>query len=286
MPFKMQRIEYDSEEKKARAEYPWLGYMEPRRVAPHVWHVAGHYDFGDYLIDTGDGLILIDSPVPQQDYLFIDSIWRAGFDPRDIKIMLISHWHFDHDGCARIIKEISGCKIYMSKEDYECKLHYPPVVEKLKMPVPYPYEVDEFYDDNTPIELGSVTIHTKLTPGHTPGVTSFFWDDTDEETGITYHVGMHGGLGIQQMRSKEVLKLNGTTCEHRDQFIDQCLELSHMDIDITLGSHLNQNGMPLVFDQCRDNRDYLPFVDRRTWPVMLLERRSEVMKFKDEEKEE
>ncbi len=280
MSLQLHRFEYDPAVKKARREYPWLGYMGPRRVAPHVWHVSGHYDYGDYLIDTGDGLILIDTPVPQSDYLLIDSIWRAGFDPRDIKLLLLSHWHLDHDGCARQIQEISHCKLYLSKEDWACKLNPPPIFEKMKMETPYPYTPDEFYADDKPITLGRVTIHTVLTPGHTPGATSFFFDDTDEETGITYHVAMHGGLGIDAMRPGDRMKLDGISAADRDSFIDQCLELAKRDVDITLGSHINQCGMSAVFDKCRDERDYLPFVDRRAWPHMLLERRCRVMAFR------
>lgn len=280
MALKLHRYEYDPEVKKARREFPWQAYMPPRRVAPHVWLVSGHYDYGDYLIDTGDGLILIDTPSPQYDYLLIDSIWRAGFDPRDIKLLLLSHWHGDHDGCAAIIKEMSGCKLYMSKQDHECKLNPPPIYYEMKMSAPYPYEPDEFYSDDKSITLGNITIKTVLTPGHTPGVTSFFFDDTDDDTGVTYHIGMHGGIGIDAMRPGGRMAKDGINAEIRDKFIDQCWEMAKWDVDITLGSHLNQCGMGNVFKDCKNENDYAPFVDNRAWPMMLMERRCRVMAFR------
>ena len=44
--------------------------------------------FDDYcLIDTGDGLIVIDPGYPQSLYLVIDNIYRLGFQIKDIKYM-------------------------------------------------------------------------------------------------------------------------------------------------------------------------------------------------------
>lgn len=260
----------------------WSALQMPYRVAPHVWMVSGHKDQSDFLIDTGDGLILIDTPVPEYSYALIDSIYRVGRRPEDIKLLLLTHEHFDHDGCARIIKELSGCKIYMSREAWNRKEHpiHRPAVKGMPAPgTAAPYTPDEFYDDDKPITLGNFTIHSKLTPGHTPGVTSFFFDDTDEETGITYHVGMHGGLGIDAMRPDRCgITEWGATFEERDKYIDQCWELSMMDIDITLASHSNQANINANIPA--DREDYTVFVDRRAWPVMLLERRSRVMEFR------
>ncbi len=284
MPLTFYRSEFSVEEREKMFENIWNARQEPYRVAPHVWMVSGHIDQSDFLIDTGDGLILIDTPQPEYDYALIDSIYKAGFKPSDIKLHLITHEHGDHDGAARLIKELSGCKIYMSRESWERKLH--PVNRPMPKGRGVPhmgavpeYEPDEFYDDDTPIKLGNITIRTLLTPGHTPGVTSFFFDDTDEKTGKTYHVGMHGGLGIDAMRPDRCgVEPWGATVEERDRYIDQCWELSMMDIDITLASHSNQANINANIPE--DRNDYTPFIEPRAWPVMLLERRARVMEFR------
>ena len=75
---------------------PWTLAIEPFQVAPHTWYVAGQTWVGCYLIDTGEGLILIDAAIPESMYMLVDSIYKIGFKPTDIKKILISHAHFDH----------------------------------------------------------------------------------------------------------------------------------------------------------------------------------------------
>ncbi len=281
MPLTFHRAEFPPEERSAMFENCWNARQEPYRVAPHVWMVSGHKDQSDFLIDTGDGLILIDTPVPEFGYALIDSIYKVGYRPQDIKLVLLSHEHHDHDGCARIIQELSGCKIYMSREAWERKLHpvSRPAVQGMPTPSESPYyEPDAFYADDKPITLGHVTVRTLLTPGHTPGVTSFFFDDTDEETGITYHVGMHGGLGIDNMRPDRCGEAWAVSFADRDKFIDQSLELSLMDVDITLASHSNQANYNANIPE--DRTDYHAFMEPRAWAMMLLERRARAMEFR------
>ena len=66
---------------------PWDGYMEPFKIVDSVYYV-GVYQVCTHLIDTGDGLFLIDAGYSNCLYMIIDSIHRLGFDPRDIKYIL------------------------------------------------------------------------------------------------------------------------------------------------------------------------------------------------------
>ena len=281
MSLKFYRTEFPTElRKRIMAGDPEVTCQEPYRVAPHVWMVSGHVDQSDFLIDTGDGLILIDTPVPAWEKYLFESIRKVGYDPKDIKLLLISHEHFDHDGCAAAIKAASGCKIMMSEQAWYAKTHF---VERAgstmgKYPQSPYYEPDEFYADDKPITLGKFTIRTKWTPGHAPGVTSFFFDDTDDETGKTYHVAMHGGMGIDAMRPDRCGYPGYATKEQRDMFIDQCYEMAMYDVDITLASHSNQGNINANIPE--DRNDYSVFVDPRAWPVILLERRARIMEFR------
>jgi metallo-beta-lactamase class B len=55
----------------------------------------------NYIIDSGDGLILIDASVPHTVYLTFESIRKLGFNPKDIRLLLVSHAHYDHCGGVR-----------------------------------------------------------------------------------------------------------------------------------------------------------------------------------------
>ena len=98
---------------------PWELAIKPFQVAPQTWYVAGQTWVGCYLIDTGDGLILIDTAIAESAYMLVDSIYRLGYRPEQIKKILISHAHFDHCGAAAIMKKLTGAEMYLSKEDWE-----------------------------------------------------------------------------------------------------------------------------------------------------------------------
>lgn len=147
------------------------------QVAPHTWYVAGQTWVGCYLIDTGDGLILIDTAIPESLYMLVDSIYKIGYRPADIKKILISHAHFDHMGAAGAMKELTGAELYMSREDTKFMEDCPEETLVLdKDSHPQTFTVDRYYSDDEPIVMGDVTIRTMLTPGHTIGCTSFFWE--------------------------------------------------------------------------------------------------------------
>ena len=88
---------------------PWTYYMEPFRICEGVYFV-GSYTGSAHLIDTGDGLILLDSSYPQYLYQIIANIQKLGFDFRNIKYILHSHGHYDHVGGTRAIVELTGAK--------------------------------------------------------------------------------------------------------------------------------------------------------------------------------
>ena len=60
---------------------------------------------------------------------------------------------------------------------------------------PQNFQVDEYYSDDEPVCLGDISIRTMLTPGHTVGCTSFFWEEKNPVNGQIYQIAMHGGVG-------------------------------------------------------------------------------------------
>ena len=57
----------------------WEHAIPVYRNAPHVWNVGGQDNVASFLLDTGEGLILIDTGLcPETLYLLIDRIWRSG----------------------------------------------------------------------------------------------------------------------------------------------------------------------------------------------------------------
>ena len=100
----------------SKMAHPWKGYTEPFRIFGNLYFV-GTVPASTHIIDTGAGLIMIDPGYPQSLYLVIDNMYRLGLDPHDIKIIVITHGHYDHLGAARALVEMTGAKTYIGKED-------------------------------------------------------------------------------------------------------------------------------------------------------------------------
>ncbi|OOM80846.1 metallo-beta-lactamase [Clostridium sp. BL-8] len=252
-------------------ERPWEASVEPFKVAPHAYYVGNSW-VGAYLIETSEGLILIDTTMHNQVYLVLESIRKLGFDPKDIKIILLSHAHYDHCGGLRPIKEYTGAKLYMGKEDE----YFLTERQDLIYTEGYPFgsfKPDEYYDDNKSITLGDITINTLHTPGHTPGTTSFFFEVKDDD-GKVYHCGMHGGIGLNTL-DDETIQSNDWPISMREDFLNGLLKVRDMKIDITLGSHPNQTNMLAQIDKITDT--FNPFYDETVWGK-FIDRRIEMIK--------
>lgn len=254
-------------------EHPWKYAVPAYKAAPHVWQVGGQDDVCAYLLDSGEGLILIDTGYRASFYLLIDRIWRAGYDPKQIKKILLSHWHWDHVNGARYLQELTGAEVWISSIDEEQHQLWKDRTDPLPM---VDYRADHFYDDSTTIDLGRFSIHTRLTPGHTPGATSFWFDDTDETTGETFRCAMHGGIGVGLM-AKSYLEENGLSLELPHIFIKDCLEMADSwKVDICLPSHLNQGNVKPNIPE--DKTDYRVWIDGELWGDVLRDRAEAVKK--------
>ena len=125
----MTRTEY-LEAKYAEFRVKYEANLVPFNTNPSIMRIDpfmiadGLYYVGDkkvciHLIDTGDGLVLIDSGYLGAAHLLVDSIWRMGFDPKNIKWMIHSHGHSDHFGASDEFRSMYGAKLAISRIDAE-----------------------------------------------------------------------------------------------------------------------------------------------------------------------
>ncbi len=250
---------------------PWEVAVDPFRVAPRTYYVGNSW-VGAYLLESSEGLILIDSTMQPQIYLVFESIRKLGFDPADIKFILLSHGHYDHAGGLRPLLEASGAKLYMSREDEQMLAEHPEQMFDNGYPCGS-YTPDFYYDDDSPIILGDLTIDTVLTPGHTPGTTSFFFNVTEAD-GTIHRVGLHGGIGWNTL-TDEFLADYPVFRPMREAYLESMKKVRDYPVDITLGSHPNQVNMLEKVDQITD--DFNPFLDPSVWGD-LIDKRVAVVK--------
>ncbi|MCA0851052.1 MBL fold metallo-hydrolase [Salipiger thiooxidans] len=251
-------------------ERPWEVAIEPFKVAPRTYYVGNAW-VGAYLLETSEGLILVDSTMQPQVYIVFEGIRKLGFDPRDIKLLMLTHMHYDHVGGARVIAEHTGAKVMMSREDAHFLRSHP---EQL-FDNGYAYgefEIEDHYSDDAPVVLGDLKIDTMLTPGHTPGTTSFFFDVTESD-GTIKRCGLHGGIGLNTL-TDEFLQEHGFSASTRSDYLASMARLKNLHVDITLGSHPAQVSMleklPLITDA------HNPFDDPSVWQWLVAQRTRQV----------
>lgn len=250
---------------------PWTAAMEPFQVSPRTWYVSGQTWVGCWLIETSEGCILIDTAIPESLYMLVDSIYKIGHKPSDIKKILLSHAHFDHMGAAEQMRRLTGAEMYLSKEDWEFYQTCPEetlVLDKDSHPIDF--AVDKFYNDDEPVVLGDICVRTILTPGHTIGCTSFFWEEINPADGKTYTLGMHGGVGANTMNDEYYSNSRYLTSKLRDQFLADEEKLAKLHVDIALPSHLNQ--IAITDRAGQYTNENMCFADDTVWADFLHER--------------
>src|SRR5947208_10607460 len=100
----------------AQASPDWTEPFPPFRIAGNLYYV-GSKDLAIYLVTTPQGHILINSGLVSSVPLIRTSVEKLGFKFNDIKILLISHAHWDHDGGSAEIKTLTGARYMVMDAD-------------------------------------------------------------------------------------------------------------------------------------------------------------------------
>ncbi len=225
------------------------GYIAPFNLAGNIYFV-GTYQASTHLIDTGDGLIIIDSGYSDALHIVIDGIHRLGFDPRDIKYIINTHWHIDHTQATAALADFTGAKTLISTPDAE-------TVREKGIFTP-----DICLNDGDTVSLGSANIRCLLTPGHSRGTMSFFFDTV--HGGKTYRAGTFGGAGVNSLVSTSPLYYEGC----RADYIRSVERLMGERVDIFFGNHCwNNNTDGRAARVAAGDKD--AFIDPDEWQKFL-----------------
>lgn len=242
-------------------ETPSKYMIEPFRIADNLYYV-GDKKVCVHLIDSGDGLILLDSGYPYCTHMLIDSIWRAGFDPKNVRWIIHSHGHFDHFGASNEFRNMYGTKLAISRADAQ-SLREKPQRAHLNLehhPFAYTPTFDREIEDGEIFELGNVKIRCVLTPGHNLGVLSFFFDVTDN--GTTYLAGMFGGAGVNAL-TLPYMAFN--EMENLPEMMLASVEkIRHEPVIVHLGNHPGNN-RTIEKREKQLSEGGNPFIDPDSW---------------------
>jgi len=153
----------------------WTVPFAPHHVAGNIYYV-GSKGLATYLITSPEGHILINSNLEISPAMIRSSIEKLKFRYSDVKILLISHAHWDHCAGSAAIKEQTGAKYMVMEQDVpeieaggKGNFQYGNTPGSLYQPT----KVDRVLHDGDEVKLGDNVLTTHLTPGHTKGCTTW-----------------------------------------------------------------------------------------------------------------
>jgi metallo-beta-lactamase class B len=169
----------------ARAEHPasWAEAQEPFRVYGDTYYV-GTRGLSSILVTSPHGHVLIDGTLPEAVPLIVANIKALGFRIEDVKLILNTHDHFDHAGGIAKLQKLSNAVVAASAASAKVLTsgaidHDDPQFGKLPK-IAIVRKVKVFADGET-LKAGSLELSAHLTPGHTPGGTSWTWKACEEQ---------------------------------------------------------------------------------------------------------
>ncbi|HEY1043612.1 MAG TPA: subclass B3 metallo-beta-lactamase [Telluria sp.] len=157
----------------------WNVAQKPFQVVGNTYYV-GTKELSAMLVTTPAGHVLLDGALPQSAAQIEANIKALGFNIKDVKYILNSHAHWDHAGGIAALQKASGATVLASA--WGARVMRAGTVEQddpqydAKEPVHFPKVSNvRAVKDNEVIRIGGVAITALMTPGHTPGSTSWTW---------------------------------------------------------------------------------------------------------------
>jgi metallo-beta-lactamase class B len=158
----------------------WNAAHEPFRIFGNTYYV-GVAGLSSVLVASDKGLILLDGGLPQSAPLIDANIRRLGFRTEDIRLIVNSHAHFDHAGGIAALQRVSGAIVAASASGARAlEVGEPPADDpqaafgKEANRFPSVKRVKVVADAQT-LRVGELAVTAHLTPGHTPGSTTWTW---------------------------------------------------------------------------------------------------------------
>ena len=215
------------------------------KVIGNIYFV-GSDTHSSFLVTTPQGHVLVNTMYERTVPWIRKSVESLGFRFDDIKIVLGSHAHVDHMEGDALVKAMTGATVMVMDRDV-------PLLERLR-PGGKAHPIDRVLRHGDTVSLGGTTLLAHLTPGHTPGCTT--WQMTTTDAGRAYDVVM---IGCIAPNARTVLVNNQEYPQVAEDFQKSYALLRTLRPDVYLGSHTVHYDMAEKF--ARLGKGANPFVD-------------------------
>lgn len=246
----------------------WTEPFPPFKIAGNLYYV-GSKGLANYLITTPKGHMLINSDMEENVPLIRASVEKLGFKFTDIKILLISHAHWDHDAASDTIKKLTGAKYMVMGADVsvvesggKTDFQYGNDPKSLYKPT----KVDRVLHDGEEVKLGGTVLVARLTPGHTKGCTT--WTLKVKDIDKAYNVVI---IGSPNVNPGYRLVNNSEYPQIAEDYEKTFRVLKSLPCDIFLGAHGSYFGLETKYPRFKDE-GLSVFVDPEGYKKYVEER--------------
>jgi metallo-beta-lactamase class B len=167
--------------------------IEPYQAFDNVYNV-GICWVSAWLIKTSEGPVLIDTLYGAYTDQLVENLGKVGVKPADLKMVLLTHGHFDHVGGVAKLKALTNAKFVMTREGWAEAQEDARKSQGKPGAWTMPAAADIVVTDGDVLTVGDTKFYAYATPGHTWGTTSYAMDVKDGEK--TYRAITIGGLGL------------------------------------------------------------------------------------------
>ena len=252
----------------AQAQPEWTEPFPAFKIAGNLYYV-GTKGVASYLITTPQGHILINSNLDAGVPLLKASVEQMGFKFSDIKILLISHAHWDHDQASAQVIRLTGAKYMVMDGDVgvvesggRTDFHYGTDSTQWYGIT----KVDRTLHDGDSVKLGPAVLVAHKTAGHTKGCTT--WTMRVAEGGKTYNVAI---VGSPNVNPGYVLVNNAKYPEIATDYQRQFRTLASLPVDIFLGAHGSYFDLEGKYARMKQGAP-LPFNDPAGYKAYIADR--------------
>jgi metallo-beta-lactamase class B len=257
--------------------------IAPFKVMDNLYYVGPGF-VSVWLIPTSQGLILIDTA--QEPYVdtVIDNIRKVGFDPKNIKYILLTHGHLDHFGGAAKIQKLSGARVALSEADWNfMSMQEANQIKNGRGPKPGDEapKKDMVIKEGDTIKLGDTSLKVYIMPGHTPGSVTYTFTAFDNKK--PYKALVFGGPGPR----------NGVQGGTEFLASVERLEKDFADTQVAVNVHSYLNSYPYPHDmgilelrdlKAKNPNGPNPFISNALWREWLKQAREGAVKYIADEK--
>ena len=247
----------------------WTEPFPPFKVTGNVYYV-GSKGLASYLITTPKGDILINSNLVSSVPQIEDSIHQLGFKFEDVKILLISHAHWDHCAGSALIKQkihpsymVMEGDVSVVESGGRTDFHYGSDPSSLYPPT----KVDRVLHDGSTVSLGGVVLTAHRTAGHTKGCTT--WTLQVKQDGKTYNLVIVGSPNVNEgYKLVANSKYPGIAHDYENEF----QVLGSLPCDIFLGAHGAYFGLLEKYPKLQPGQPN-PFIDPAGYHAYVEDRK-------------